>query len=65
MTERLSNDPHYWEARALQARSVAEEAPDRVTRARILKIARHYEVIAEQAVHKLKARAASRMPTAR
>jgi hypothetical protein len=60
MAEPLANDAHYWAARALQARGIAELMPDDATRSRILRIARHYELIAEQAVHLLKSRAVDR-----
>lgn len=63
MIARRANDPHYWAARALQARSIADLVSDEETRSRILAIAQHYELIAERAVDLLKIRAASRVST--
>jgi hypothetical protein len=45
----IFDNPEHWRERAEEARHVAEQLDDTIARAAMLRIAEHYERIAEQA----------------
>jgi hypothetical protein len=56
------NDPVHWRARAVEARALADRMQDDDGRDGMLVIAEQYELIAERAGERLRAKAAGRAP---
>ena len=56
----LSDDPEHWRQRAAEARELAKQEHDPVSRAMILQMAEEYERLAERIVIRLRGRRKAR-----
>jgi hypothetical protein len=56
------NDPRHWQARAAEAREIADGMADPAARASMLAVAEQYDKIAARAVERLKTHAKSVAP---